>query len=152
MNPARFFFACVLACCLCASVVAAQDATIQPWPGTGDARLDLQLQDINDYAARYPGSFADEMARYHAVPRGYVEAMLLQPGWQAGDVYMACALARVAGQPCRAVVREWARDHAGGWKAVAARLEVEPGTAQFRRLRQGVQESYTRWSRPLPRP
>lgn len=119
-------------------------------PRSGDAWIDRHLTDINAYAERYPASFADEMARYYAVPRGYVEAMMKQPDWTAGDIYMACALAKVAGQPCRAVVREWSRDHAEGWQSVAERLEAGPGSAPYRRLRQGLTETYARWSRPQP--
>jgi len=118
-------------------------------PRTGDAWLDRQLADINLYAARYPQSFADEMARYYSVPRDYVEAMLEQPTWEAGDILMACALAQVAAQPCRAVVREWSRDHADGWSGVAKRLQVKPGSAQYRELRKDIEASYSRWARPL---
>jgi hypothetical protein len=119
-------------------------------PRSGDAKIDRHLADINDYANRYPASFVDEMARYYTVPRPYVEAMLQQPNWTAGDIYMACALARVAGQPCRAVVREWSRDHSEGWKSVAERLDVKPGSSQYRRLRKGIDETYARWDRPAP--
>jgi hypothetical protein len=129
---------------------AAQTVDSQYAPRSGDARIDRCLADINDYASRYPASFVDEMARYYTVPRPYVEAMLQQPDWTAGDIYMACALARVAGQPCRAVVREWSRDHSEGWKSVAERLDVKPGSSQYRRLRKDIDETYARWDRPLP--
>ena len=118
-------------------------------PRTGDAWLDLQLADINLYAARYPQSFADEISRYYSVPRDYVEAMLQQPSWKAGDIFMACALAQVAAQPCRAVVREWSRDHAEGWAGVAKRLQSKPGPAPYRELRKDVEATYARWARPL---
>ena len=118
-------------------------------PRSGDAWVDRQLADINSYAARYPQSFADEMARYYSVPRDYVEAMLQQPSWEAGDILMACALARIAAQPCRAVVREWSRDHAEGWAGVAERLQVKPGSAQYRQLREDIKATYSRWARPL---
>lgn len=118
-------------------------------PRSGDAWIDRQLADTNSYAARYPQSFADEMARYYSVPRDYVEAMLLQPSWEAGDILMACALAQVAAQPCRAVVREWSRDHAEGWGGVARRLQVKPGSRQYRELRKDIEATYARWARPL---
>ena len=130
---------------------AAQDVPAAAYtPASGDASVDRHLADINDYASRYPAAFADEMARYYAVPRGYVEAMQQQPDWTAGDIFMACALAQIVGQPCRAVVREWSRDHEGGWKAVAARLQAEPGSAQYRRLRSALTATYRRWDRPAP--
>jgi len=130
---------------------SAQDNASTYAPGSGDAKVDRHLADINEYASRYPAAFADEVARYYAVPRAYVEAMQQQPNWTAGDIFMACALAQIVGQPCRAVVREWSRDHEGGWKAVAGRLQAEPGSAQYRRLRSAIDASYARWGRPAPR-
>jgi len=118
-------------------------------PRSGDAWVDRQLADINRYAARYPQSFADEMARYYSVPRDYVEAMQQQPTWEAGDIFMACALAQIIGQPCRAVVREWSRDHTDGWAGVAKRLQAEPSAGRYRELRKDIEESYARWSRPI---
>lgn len=142
----------ILMLLVCLAVVApasAQDASAYA-PASGDAAVDRHLTDINDYAARYPAAFADEMSRYYAVPRAYVEAMQQQPDWTAGDIFMACALAQIVGQPCRAVVREWSRDHAGGWKAVAGRLQAEPGSPQYRRLRSALEATYRRWDRPQP--
>lgn len=130
-------------------VSAAQPAETTYQPRSGDAWMDRQLADINRYAARYPRSFADEMARYYSVPRDYVEAMQLQPAWEAGDIFMACALAQATAQPCRTVVREWSRDHAEGWAGVAKRLQAEPGTERYRELRKDIEQSYARWSRPL---
>ncbi len=118
-------------------------------PATGQAWLDRHLADINLYAERYPQAFADEISRYYAVRRGYVEALLLQPAWTAGDVFMACALARRASQPCRNLVREWSRDHEQGWAGVAGRVDLEPGSAEYLQISEDVRSSYRRWSRPL---
>jgi hypothetical protein len=145
----RFLFVLCLLLAPAAGMAQQTDTPVS-WPGSGDAAVDRYLADINDYAARYPASFADEMSRYYSVPRTYVEAMMKQGDWTAGDIYMACALAQVAGQPCRAVVREWSRDHSGGWRDVAARVEVKPGGAQYRRLRKGLDDTYRRWERPAP--
>ena len=118
-------------------------------PRSGDAWIDRQLTDINRYAARYPRSFADEVARYYSVPRDYVEAMQQQPTWGPGDIFMACALAQRIAQPCRVVVREWSRDHVDGWAGVATRLQAKPGSAPYRELRKDIEQTYTRWARPL---
>lgn len=126
----------------------AQSPQVDYQPRSGDAWLDRQLVDINAYAARYPQSFADEVARYYAVPRAYVEAMMQQPAWEPGDIVMACGLAQVVGQPCRAVVREWSRDHEGGWEAVAQRLHPTPGPTHYRQLRKQIRQSYLHWARP----
>ena len=130
-----------------ASAQPAEEPAYQP--RSGDAWIDRQLTDINRYAARYPRSFADEVARYYSVPRDYVEAMQQQPAWEPGDIFMACALAQRIAQPCRVVVREWSRDHVDGWAGVATRLQSKPGTAPYRELRKDIEQTYARWARPL---
>lgn len=150
MRPRLSRMLLAFALLLAAPAYAQSDASIYS-PGSGDSRIDRQLADINDYAARYPRSFADEVSRYYSVPRDYVEAMLEQPSWEAGDIFMACALGQALAQPCRAVVREWSRDHAEGWKGVSQRLQSKPDPAIQRRLRKDIEQSYARWARPLPK-
>jgi hypothetical protein len=143
-----FLFAClVLSAAAQSQQPAQQDVDYQP--RSGDAWIDRQLADMNDYAARYPASFSDEVSRYYSVPRDYVEAMQQQPAWEPGDIFMACALAQRVAQPCRAVVREWSRDHAEGWAGVATRLQAKPGTAPYKELRKDIERTYERWARPL---
>ncbi len=108
------------------------------------------LADINRYAQRYPDAFVDEMARYYAAPRDLIEALLSTNHLAAGDIYYACALAQIAGQPCRAVADRWRSDHDQGWKAVALKFGIAADAASFARIRQGINASYQRWSRPLP--
>jgi len=155
MQPirSRLSFLLLLLACLCATPAAlAEEQQADSYePRTGDAWIDRHLADINVYAARYPQSFIDEVARYHAVPRAYVESLLQQPGWQAGDVLMACALAQQLALPCRRIVREWSRDHAQGWAEVAARLQSKPDASDYRALREDIRQSYSRWARPLPK-
>ncbi len=117
-------------------------------PRTGDAWVDRALADVNRYGSRYPDAFVDEVTRYFGAPRALVTG-LLDGHWAPGDVYYACALAQVAGQPCRAVASAWTQDHAQGWGAIAQRYGVEPGSAQFHRLKRGLVGSYDRWGRPL---
>jgi hypothetical protein len=119
-------------------------------PQTGDATVDATLGDINQYAARYPEAFVDEIVRYHAAPRALVDALMHNPQWTPGDIYYACALAQTAGQPCRAVVEQWQHDHSQGWGAIAHGLGVQPGSAEFDRLKQGFISSFAHWGRPLP--
>lgn len=147
LSLSRLLLAIALASGIAQAVAQSPEDGYQP--RSGDAWIDRHLADMNAYAARYPHSFADEMARYYSVPRDYVEAMLQQPAWRPGDIFMACALAQAAAQPCRAVVREWSRDHADGWAGVARRLQAGPGSAQYRELHQDIQQSYTRWARPV---
>jgi hypothetical protein len=130
---------------------AAQSARsgVAPVAGTGDAWLDRSLRDIDQYGQRYPEAFSDELVRYFDAPRTLVSALLGDEHLAAGDVYAGCALAHVAGQPCRAVIASWRQSGDPGWGATAQRLGVVPGSAPFARLKQAVRDSYAHWDRPL---
>lgn len=118
-------------------------------PRSGDAWVDMQLADINQYASRYRDPFVDEMQRYYDAPRNLVSDLLIKRQWAPGDVYYACAIARIIGRPCRDVADEWERDRGLGWGAVAKRLGIKPGSAEFHRLKRGFVPTYDRWARPL---
>jgi len=146
-----FFMRTAMLCLLLlapGATFAQSDASIYA-PGSGDAWIDRHLADMNDYATRYPQSFVDEVSRYYSVPREYVEALLQQPDWEPGDVFMACALGRILAQPCRKVVRERSREHAEGWRGVASRMQSRPDQPVTQELRKNIRESYGRWARPL---
>jgi len=136
---------------LAASVgsASAQEAGLDWNPRSGDAWIDASLADINRYGARYRDSFIDEMARYHAAPRDLVAELLVNRHWAPGDVYYACSIAQVIGRPCRQVVDDWAVNHGQGWGAVARRLGIKPGSAEFQRLKNGFVPTYDRWARPI---
>lgn len=120
----------------------------QDLSATGDAWVDAQLDDINRYAARHRAAFIDELARYREAPRGLVEALLDERGWEPGDVYFACALATVTGRSCRFVVDRRGHPPDKGWHALAEELGAGAGSEAFTRLRQGIAASYRRWARP----
>jgi len=121
-----------------------------PAYATGDAWIDGRLADLDGYAARYPDAFVAEVTRYAGVPSGYVQGLLAQPDWRAGDVWFACFLARATEATCRSVVR--ARSQAGtqtGWKQVAEGFDARPGSDAYAALRLSLADSYRRWARPL---
>jgi hypothetical protein len=139
-----------LACLLFLSGTLAHGQEAAWEPGTGDAVVDARLADINRYAARYPEAFVDELVRYFDAPRPLLEERLGQKGGVAGDLYYACALARVTGRPCRGVLEARAAAPASDWETIARGLGVEPGGARAKRLREGIAGSYARWGRKLP--
>lgn len=145
----RLAFLLAFLLCLPALPLLAQDAGGTWAPRTGDAVVDARLADINVYAGRFPDAFVDELVRYFDAPRPLLEDLLDQDR-AAGDLYYACALARVTGRPCRGILDAWQADGSGEWEAVARRFGVEPGSARAKRLRAGIVESYARWGRPLP--
>lgn len=151
VNASSLALRVVLSLCLCmasATAVHAQEAEAFE-PRSGDAWTDRHLSDINAYAARYPQSFLDEVARYYGVSRAYAESLVQQPAWEPADVLMACALAKTLGEPCRELVREWSRDNSEGWAGVAKRMQDKPDAKKVRAIREQIEASYARWARPL---
>jgi hypothetical protein len=138
----------LLAFGLAAGTAQAQDFTFGWNPRSGDVWMDVWLGDMNRYGNRYRDPFVDELVRYHAAPRDLVVDLLARR-WAPGDIYFACALAKLAGRPCRYVVELWERDHGQGWGAMAKRLGIKPGSAQFHQLKRGMVPSYDRWGRPI---
>lgn len=129
--------------------VAAQDYVFGWNPRTGDVWVDNTLGDMNRYGYRYRESFVDELVRYYGAPRDYVTDLLVQQRWAPGDVYYACAIAQVIGRSCRYVADEWNQDHGEGWGALAQRLGIKPGSAEFHELKRGFVPTYDRWARPI---
>lgn len=144
----RLIVSTLLAFGLAAGTAQAQDFTFGWNPRSGDVWMDAWLGDMNRYGSRYRDPFVDELVRYHAAPRDLVVDLLARR-WAPGDIYFACALAKLAGRPCRYVVEQWERDHAQGWGAMAKRLGIKPGSPQFHQLKRGMVPSYDRWGRPI---
>ncbi len=140
--------ALALALTVAASGAQAQTFTFGWNPRSGDTWVDVWLGDMNRYGSRYRDPFIDEMVRYHGAPRDLIDD-LLRRRWAPGDIYFACALARSAGRPCRDVADMWERDHGQGWGAMAKRLGIKPGSAEFHRLKRGMVPTYDRWGRPI---
>lgn len=116
---------------------------------SGDAWVDAQLDDISVYADRYRQAFIDELVRYHGAPRNGVQQWLSRPGWQAGDVYFACAIANVLARPCSEVVALRQQPEPVAWQAVLDELQADPRSDAFRRVKRGILFSYARWARPI---
>ena len=133
----------------CAGAAQAQTVSLNWNPRSGDVWVDTQLADMNRYGNRYRDPFIDEMVRYHDAPRDLVTDLLVNRNWAPGDVYYACTMAQVIGRPCSYVADEWQQHHGEGWGALAKRLGIKPGSAEFHRLKKGFVPTYDRWSRPI---
>ncbi len=131
-----------------ANTTAGDTAVVPAGHGTGDDWLDGRLADIGAYQARYPDAFAAELERHAGIPRDYLRGLLAQPGWDAGDAWLACFLAQATDASCRSVVR--ARAQAGTlapWSDVLAGIGAGPDV--MAQVRLALADSYRRWARPL---
>lgn len=116
-------------------------ASIEPW-------VDVQLGDLDRYAARYAMPFEDELVRYQDAPRDLI-ADLRQKGWRYSRIYAACVIARTAGRPCRYVADAWTGNPPQRWDAVAAGFGVSAGSDAVQRIQGAITQTYVRLGRPL---
>lgn len=151
MQRHRFLSPLLLATVLAAGIgtASAQTFSLNWNPRSGDVWVDTWLGDMNRYGMQYRDPFIDEMVRYHGAPRDLVTELLLNQRWAPGDVYYACTIAQVIGRPCRYVADYWQQNHGQGWGAVAKRMGIKPGSAEFHRLKNGFVPTYDRWARPI---
>ena len=113
-------------------------------PRTGDAFVDAQLGDINVFASGNTDGFIDDVVLSFGAPRYLVREYYYDRRWAPGDIYYACALAHQLGRPCLDVLRIYERDHGQGWGAIAKRLGIKPGSAEFHALKGGVGKGHER--------
>lgn len=106
-------------------------------PRTGDVWMDARLGDINVFARGDTSGFVEEVVIGTGAPRAYVGS-LLDRGWAPGDIYYACLLAQQLRLPCETVGREYERNPGQGWGALAQRMGIRPGSAEFHALKNGV--------------
>lgn len=147
----RTFKSFALAAALSTAIGAAsaQDFALNWNPRTGDVWVDTTLDDMNRYGYRYREPFVNELVDQYGAPRDLVTDLLVNRRWAPGDVYYACALARIAGRPCADVVDHWERDHGQGWGVIAQRMGIRPGSPEFHQLKRGIVPTYDRWGRPI---
>lgn len=113
-------------------------------PRTGDTWVDARLGDINVFARGNADGFIDDVVVSYGAPRYLVREYYYDRRWAPGDIYYACALAHQLGRPCLDVLRIYERDHGQGWGAIAKRLGIKPGSAEFHALKGGVGKGHER--------
>jgi len=122
----------------------AQTVSLNYSPATGDVWLDTRLGEINTYGRGNPDYFYDDMYSNYGVPRDYVRDLYVDRRWAPGDIYYACALAQLLDRPCREIVSDYDRHPGQGWGALAKRMGIKPGSAQFHALKGRVDKGHGR--------
>ena len=122
----------------------AQTLSLNYSPRTGDVWIDARLGEINTYGRGDPDYFYDDMYSSYGVPRDYVRDLFVNQRWAPGDIYYACALAQLLDRPCRDIVSDYNRHPGQGWGALAQRMGIKPGSAQFHALKGRVDKGHGR--------
>lgn len=120
---------------------AASAQVISYSPRTGDIWVDTQLGQMNDYGRQDRDYFIDDVVNNFGAPRYLVNDLLTTRRWSPGDVYYACAMAYQLRRPCGDVAKAYEQDRGQGWGAVAKRMGIKPGSAQFHAMKGQVGKS-----------
>ncbi|HQZ31827.1 MAG TPA: hypothetical protein PLG89_08205 [Arenimonas sp.] len=129
---------------VCSAGAQAQTISLNYSPRTGDVWIDARLGEINTYGRGDPDYFYDDMYSSYGVPRDYVRDLFVNQRWAPGDIYYACALAQLLDRPCRDIVSDYNRHPGQGWGALAQRMGIKPGSAQFHALKGRVDKGHGR--------
>ena len=113
-------------------------------PGTGDAALDALLLVLNTLYRDDRNAYVDDIVYSTGAPRRYVENLIVQQHYPPADVYLMAQTASLTGRPISYVQREFDTSRGQGWGVVARRLGIQPGSAEFHRLKSGAGDWSTR--------
>lgn len=102
---------------------------------TGDAQLDSSLKGLNEAVRKDVGSFAKKLSRYYHMPEATVDWLLDEVGMTPGDAYMAAKVSRLSNRSVEDVADAYRKNRGKGWGAIAKKLGIKPGSAEFHALK-----------------
>ena len=104
-------------------------------PRTGDAYFDACLGDINAWGSVDLELYVDEVVISTGAPRRYVEEYVIERRYPPADVWMIAEMSRVSGQSFSSVATTYSANRTEGWGAMAKRLGIKPGSAEFHAMK-----------------
>jgi len=110
-------------------------------PHTGDRKLDSLLGKINKEAKADPEGFLQQLSQRHNIPEEEIRKAKEQHGLEAGDIYMATALARRARRPVWDIAAEYKQNQGRGWGVMAQSMGIKPGSPEFKELKDNARGS-----------
>lgn len=130
----RALLTCLL---MIAASARADDYAVGFNPRTGDAWLDVRLGEINLSASGNLDGFIDEIVVSTHAPRVWVETLVVERRYPPADVYMLAESAYRGGVSFDSALRVYEQHRGEGWGAMAKRLGIKPGSAEFHALKKG---------------
>lgn len=104
-------------------------------PLTGDANLDLSLQNLNVEANADLENFVFDLSVTYAVPVVEIETLIEVEHFEPAEVFLALELSEMADEPLATVVTVYKRNRTKGWGAIAKELGIKPGSKEFKALK-----------------
>ena len=104
---------------------------------TGDVELNVMLGDLNLHARGDTDNFITELGASYSTPEADISVLFSKHHMEPADVYMAVRLSNMTGHPVGHVAGMYRDNQGRGWGAIAQRLGIKPGSAEFHALKDG---------------
>lgn len=102
---------------------------------TGDRKLDKFLANIDAEAAIDLGAFKAKIGGRYDISSKKLEELSIEVGMRAGDIYISAEIAKSTGRDIDEVVAVYNSNKGKGWGVMAKELGIQPGSAEFHRLK-----------------
>lgn len=100
---------------------------------TGDADIDLHLDQVNNYGRAEFEFFKKDMSLKFGVAAGDIHNYYYKEKFSPGDIYYGYTLSIVTGKPVRTIFDLYKQKK--GWGAIAQELGIKPGSREFHMLK-----------------
>ncbi|MEK6793740.1 MAG: hypothetical protein AABZ39_03115 [Spirochaetota bacterium] len=102
---------------------------------TGDASLDLSLNNLNVTAKADVKIFTADLSAAYAIPVVKLDSLITVQKMEPAEVFMIAELATAAKKPIDEAVKVYTANKTKGWGAIAKELGVKPGSPEFKALK-----------------
>ena len=109
---------------------------------SGDPVIDQSLKEINAAAKENLKEFARRTGKKFGVPPEVVDALLKERKMSPADAHMTINVANTSHRPVEEVADAYERDKGKGWGAIAKKMGIKPGSAEFHELKANSKSGY----------
>lgn len=103
--------------------------------GTGDAKFDLNLSQLNVEAQGNLSGFISNLSLSYGISEAKVEDLIYKVEMTPADAYLAVGIAKIINEPLEVVVEKYKANRGKGWGLIAKQLGIKPGSKKFHVLK-----------------
>ncbi len=115
----------------------AAEAGLQYNANTGDADLNMTLNELNMEARANISGFVHDLSIHYGVPERKIETLVYEKNMAPADVYMTVGLAELVNAPITDVAQKYEANPGKGWGVIAKEMGIKPGSSEFHALKRG---------------
>jgi hypothetical protein len=125
----------LLSLCITLGVYYSSAQKLAVKASSGDAELDIALDDINKTASADLKLFKKDLSVGFGITEGKLDKLSVEFGMGPADLYFALELSKQANKPIDVVAQTYKTHKAKGWGVIAKELGIKPGSKAFHALK-----------------